>query len=42
MTSREKIFSKDTFNKELLPKLYKELFTLNNEKAIQLKNGQKT
>lgn len=39
-TDWEKIFSEDTSDKELVPKLYKDLLKHNHKKTIQFKNRQ--
>ena len=37
----EKIFEKDTSDKRLLPKIYKEFLKFNNKKTTHLKMGQR-
>ena len=41
-TDWEKIFAKDTFDKSLLSKIYKELSKLTTKKVAQIKNGPRT
>ena len=40
-TEWEKIFAKDTTDKRLVSKIYKELIKLNTQETIKSKNGQK-
>ena len=41
VTVWEKMFAKDTSDKGLLPKIYKEHLKINKKKTTQLKNGPK-